>query len=90
MAVAELSEHVGADVEELFGRHLVAYLFAVAFVDIVPVYAFFGKETVAGVENCPELFEGSARVGLIFPDFVAGSRQQERRQQGEYMKSFHQ
>ena len=64
VAVAQLLEHVAADVEELTVGHLVGDEAAVALVHLVPVHLLVVKEAVVLVHDGPQGFEVTHLVAL--------------------------
>lgn len=65
MAVAQLGEHGGTDLEEGFGGHPIGDGWRIACVHFVPVYAIlrllFSKEAVVGIDSFPQSLEISCR-----------------------------
>ncbi len=64
VAVAQLLEHIAADVEQLAVGHLVGHAGTVALVHLVPVHLLVVKEAVVLVHDGPQGFEVAHLVAL--------------------------
>ena len=70
MTVAQLAEHVGQHLEQLFAAYSVPRAYLIYIIYIIPVYILIIKEAVVLVHNLPQGLEVALRsiLVLVFVD----------------------